>query len=815
MTTRGGEAGGRAGAGAVLAGAALAWLGGVAAQLAQAALYPTAWYGAGIVLGALCLGAACRVRWRFVAVLIGMTLLGFGATGLQASWRLADSLAAAIEGRDVTVTGVVASLPQPSASGLRFRFRVELATSEGQPVVIPPLVSLGWYVGFGGHAQPSAQQRQLGAGQRWRFTVRLRRPHGNINPHGFDYELQLFERGVRATGYVREAPAPVLIDAAAGHPIERLRQHVRDAIDAAIPDRRAAGVLTALSIGDQSAIEREDWEVFRTTGVGHLMSISGLHVTMFAWLAAACIGALWRRSERAMLWQPAPQAARWGGLACALAYALFSGFGVPAQRTVWMLATVTLLQSAGVRWPWPLVMLASAVVVTALDPWALLQPGFWLSFVAVGLLMASSPVFAATVSPEMPAGWHRLGTSLGRLVRGGLRTQLIATFGLAPLSLVFFQQLSVVGFFANLLAIPLVTLVITPLALLGTLATPLWRLGAWVVTQMSTALGWLAQWPGALWSVPAAEPWAQAAGLLAAALLVMPWPWRLRALAVPLAVPLLLAAPVRPPAGEFEMLAVDVGQGTSVLVRTREHLLVYDAGPAYSSESDAGQRVLLPLLRARGETRIDVLMLSHRDADHVGGAAALLQALSVRELHSSLEDGHALRATAAAHRRCEAGDTWKWDGVQFEVLHPPAASYAATLKPNARSCVLRVRAANGATALLTGDIERAQELALAEAGPAVLHADVMLVPHHGSRTSSIARFIDAVHPQLAVVQAGYRSRFGHPAPDVVTRYRERGIAVLESARCGAMRWSSEHRTPVCERDAVRRYWHHPDETRTP
>ena len=255
MTTSGGEAGGHAGAGVLLAGAALAWLGGVAAQLAQASLDPVVGYGAAGCIGLLCVAAARRMRWRFACVLCGMALLGFGASGVHASWRLAEALAPAIEGRDVTMTGVVASLPQPSASGLRFRFRVESATSEGQPAAVPPLVSLGWYVGFGGDAQPSAQQRQLGAGQRWRFTVRLRRPHGNINPHGFDYELQLFERGVRATGYVREAPAPALIDPAAGHPIERLRQQVRDAIDAAIPDRRAAGVLSALSIGDQSAIE--------------------------------------------------------------------------------------------------------------------------------------------------------------------------------------------------------------------------------------------------------------------------------------------------------------------------------------------------------------------------------------------------------------------------------------------------------------------------------------------------------------------------------------------------------------------------------
>jgi len=537
---------------------------------------------------------------------------------------------------------------------------------------------------------------------------------------------------------------------------------------------------------------------------------------MFAWLAALCIGIVWRRSPRALLWWPAPQAARWGGLACALAYALFSGFGVPSQRTVWMLATVVLLQSLGVRWPWHLVMLASAVTVTAIDPWALLQPGFWLSFMAVGLLIASGAVHAVhDATPAAATGWRAAPGHVWRLVRAGVHTQLIATFGLAPLSLVFFQQVSLVGFFANLFAIPLVTLLITPLALLGTLAPPLWGPGAWLVAQMTAALGWLAQWPAALWTVPVAPLWAQLAALFAAVVLLLPWPRRLRALALPLALPLLLAAPPRPAVGAFELLAVDVGQGTAVLVRTRDHLLVYDAGPRYSVQSNAGQRILLPLLRARGEARIDQLMLSHSDADHVGGAAALLDAMPVDELRSALEDGHALLVSTAPHRRCESGDSWQWDGVRFDVLHPRAASYAQTLKTNARSCVLRVRSADGATVLLTGGIERLQELSLLELEGEPLRAHVVLVPHHGSHTSSTEAFVAAVQPALAIVQAGHRSRFGHPAPDVVARWQTRGATVLQTPRCGAVHWVSDRRVATCERDVSRRYWRHSDATAAP
>ena len=301
-----------------LAGLALAWLAGVALHLQERSLWPDGGLRRlAAVLGALGLVVGWRWRRAFVLALLGALLAGAGASGWRASLRMAEGLAPAIEGRDVVVTGIVASLPQHSASGLRFRFEVESASQAGEPVVVPPLLALGWYKGFHEDAALSEPQGELRAGQRWRWTVRLRQPHGNLNPHGFDYELSLLEQGVRATGYVRDAPTPVLLERAAGYPVERLRQRVRDAIYASVPDRRAAGVLAALAVGDQGAIERDDWDLFRNTGVAHLMSISGLHVTMFAWLAGLGVAALWRRSARATLWLPAPHAARWGGLVCA------------------------------------------------------------------------------------------------------------------------------------------------------------------------------------------------------------------------------------------------------------------------------------------------------------------------------------------------------------------------------------------------------------------------------------------------------------------------------------------------------------------
>lgn len=786
--------------------AAGGWLLGCALQLQQPWLWSAAVYGAAAAgaLAGLALARRRRLAWG-----VAMAVLGFAVTGLRAADRLAESLPAELEGQDVTLVGVVAQMPRVGLDGLRFSFDVESAQHQGLPVVVPAHVSLGWYRGFDVDAWLQGPARELKAGQRWQLVVRLKQPHGLANPGGFDFELWQFEQGLRAGGYVRSSagqPARLLGETP-WHPFERARQAIRDSLQARVADPVAAGVLAALAIGDQAAIDRDDWDVFRATGVAHLMSISGLHITMLAWLAASTTAAAWRRGGRLMLWLPAPQAGRAAGLLVALAYSALAGGGVPAQRTVGMIAVVMGLQASGWRWPLQAVLLAAAVAVTALDPWALLQPGFWLSFVAVALLASSEPARGAAIVP--PAGWR---ARLLAALRGGLRSQWVATVGLAPLSMVFFQQVSLVGFAANLVAIPVVTLLVTPLALLGVLLPPLWTLDAAVVHALMAYLNALAAWPMAVWTAAAAPPWAVAAGLLAGLVAVLPLPARLRWLALPLALPLLWPPVDRPPPGRFELVAADVGQGTAVLVRTADHLLVYDAGPQYAAEADAGQRVLLPLLRTRGERQVDLLMLSHRDTDHVGGAASLLATGMVRRLSSSLEPAHRLLAMGVPHQPCEAAQGWSWDGVRFEVLHPTAPALATASQPNAVSCVLRVSGANGSV-LLTGDIESPQEAALLARGTP-LASEVLLVPHHGSRTSSSEAFIDAVQPRLAVVQAAYRSRFGHPAPDIVARYEVRGIDVLRTDRCGA--WTLEASgASHCERQVSRRYWHHRGPGETP
>ena len=747
-----------------------------------------------------------RLRWssHWLAWALLAALAGAGLTAHRAALRLAEVLPVARVGQVMTIAGRVASLPQRTTGlggteGWRFVLAADAASIAAGA---PPRLLLSCY------QMPETPR----AGERWQLALKLRRPHGLLNPQGFDQALWMLEQDLPAAASCRGQGQQRLSRAAPG--VDALRQSLRDAIDRELGqarDRRGAGVLAALSLGDQGAVSAADWALYRDTGVAHLLSVSGLHVTLFAWLAGAAGGWAWRRSARLCLWLPAPRAAMWLGVAAAGGYALFAGWGVPAQRTFGLLAILALLRQAGVRWPWPMSLGTAAAVVCVADPWALTQPGFWLSFCAVALLMAADS--------RAEPGWR------GAL-RAAWRTQWVVTLGLAPLTLLLFQQLSLVGLVANAVAIPLVSYVITPLALLGAACPPLWTLGTWLVAALNLLLEALRAWPLAVWHLPWAPAWAQALGLVGGVLLAMPWPWRLRLGGLALCVPLLWPVVDRPPPGAVELWLPDVGQGGAAILRTHGHTMVFDAGPRWGPDSDAAQRVLLPLLRGLGERRLDLLMVSHADQDHAGGTGSLLRGLPVERR---------LGAVPGA-AGCRRGQRWAWDGVRFEVLWPLEApaprENAAGAKRNGTSCVLRVDAA-GRRLLLTGDIESPQEaqlLRLAGEARAVtetgtetepetetetkakandLRVEVLVVPHHGSRTSSSTAFVQATAPRVAALQSGHLNRFGHPRPEVVARYLTIGATVLNTVDCGAWQWRSDRWTlPLadCERTRRRRYW---------
>ena len=797
----------------------LAWLIGSGFQLFQPLLWPWHFYA--------CMVGASGVAWVFARTpwlrlrantrwatggvsmvgLAAVLVMGFAITGLRAVQRQHQRLDASLEGVDLVVQGAVAELPQRRADGVRWLIEVDQAhrADNGQPVQVPTWVQLAWHRNT--WAGEDAAVPLLRVGERWQWAVRLKRPRGLVNPGGFDVALWWWSQGVRATGHVHDQNPHVSFRLGRSwqYPIEQLRQAARDAIDHAVTSPRWAGQIAALLLGDQASISHDDWDVFRITGIAHLMSISGLHITLWASLAGGFIGWFWRQSDKLgsswCLRCPAHVAGAWGGCLVAVIYAWFTGWGVPAQRTVVMLCVACVWRTQAWRWPvWERWMLA-AVCVCVFDPWALLQAGFWLSFVAVACLFMRPAEVAQNQQASSPKlFWRGAWDALGKLCR----EQGWITLGLAPLSLWLFHQVSLVGLVVNLFAIPWVTLVVTPLAFLGMLWSPLWLLCSGCLQVLMVCLTEMQTWPYAVWITAAPPAWL--------ALLAMGGVWVFMAFPrrawrwlgwTPL-LPMLFWQAPKPAWGSVQLLFADVGQGNAVWVRTASHQLWFDTGPRYSEDSDAGQRVLLPLLQGLNAP-LDRLVLSHQDSDHTGGALALKRQFPEATVLSSITESHWL-SRSMPMQRCEAGQTWTWDGVVFDVLHPTAADYEKRLSPNARSCVVRIRA-QGQTVLLTADIEALQEQQLVQRLGWGLKADVLLVPHHGSKTSSTEGFIDTVQPRWALFQHGHRNRYGHPAEQVVQRYVSRGIQALYSPQCGAMHWRSDEPVMVqCETELNRRYW---------
>lgn len=757
----------------------------------QAELPPLATVWALALLAPALVWARDRAPAPRVLAAVALAALAFGAgfywAAGRAHLRLADHLDRAWEGRDVEVIGVVASLPQPFERSTRFELDLEDALTPGAGV--PRRVALSWW------GRPGALP-EVHAGERWRLTLRLKRPHGTANPHGFDYEAWLLERGVRATGYVRAHPPARRLSALVHEPrywIERARERLRARVLAALGPRPYAGVIAALAIGDQRAIPADQWQTFTRTGVNHLMSISGLHVTMVAGLCYLLARVLWRTSARLVGLLAAPRAAAIAGVAGAFAYTLLAGFAIPAQRTLYMVCVVAAALWLGFRSSPSLVLCAALFIVLVLDPWAINAAGFWLSFGAVAAIL-----FVCAHRVRI-AGW----------LDGWMRTQAAVTVALLPLTLALFQQVSLISPVANAFAIPLVSLVVVPLALVGMLLPVdfVLKLAHFAMSVCMFALERLSALDAAVWQQHAPRPWAVIVAVAGVVWIMLPRGVPARWLGFVACLPLFFVAPAGVRPGELHVAVLDVGQGLSVAVRTASRTLLYDTGPAFGPAADSGTRVIAPYLRASGVRALDGLVVSHDDNDHTGGAVSVLHALPVAWLASSLPHDDPLFFLVDGAIRCVAGERWRWDGIDFEFLHPEGASYATAAKDNERSCVLRITAPGG-TVLLPGDIEKRGEAALLARG-IDLTADVLIAPHQGSRTSSTAAFVEAVRPRAVIFPVGYRNAYGHPHPDVVQRYERAGADVYRTDRDGAVlialgpegvldvrRWRAIHR----------RYW---------
>ena len=798
---------------------------------------PQYWLPISLALAILSLGfvltSSYSQKVRQVAVVAIAFTVGFAWNAHYAEKRLGNILVSDLEGHDLSIEGRVAALPQGGVDGAKFAFAVD-KVMKGQQIIdrFPEKIYLSW--------QPAWRNPQdipeMIPGQRWRLKTKLKQPYGTLNPYTFDFERWSFHQNFGASGSVRsglllQAQDIGLMDFELR--MELARWHLRKKIQNLLPsDARYVGVIIALVMGDQNAIDQEDWRVFNATGISHLISISGLHVTMLAGVGALLASFMWRRHYLPLL-IPVSKLAAIAGFLTAFIYAWLAGFQIPAQRTMFMVGVVSFALWTGRNprsfdiWWWAL------FIVLLVDPMAPYTPGFWLSFGAVAAILYSmensAGLLGVPTGKEFEVHWTDRAV---KALHEAFRVQTVVTLALLPFTLFWFYQVSIVSPLANAFAIPVVSYVVTPLAIAGALLPDF--VGRWLLLgahfsmeYLAQLLHWMANWK---WSVIWHQQpswWALLLSGIGIVYAIKPGSlsenWRSRIAALCFLFPLFIRFDNGAiGSGQFNATVFDVGQGTAVLIETSSKKLLYDTGPIQGKKNDAGQRILLPYLQGRGIHQIDRMVISHSDSDHVGGANTLLKHIEFSSMMGSLPSTNPLLENLQTKKvpsiPCRYGQQWIWDEVEFYIWHPHEHSLFEreySRKPNEMSCVLEVRNKN-TSFWLTGDVEKQGEAEIVDRLTQIMLTQIgdreliFMAPHHGSKTSSSEPLLKRLMPDHAFAQNAYRNRYGHPHPTVVERYESLQIPFLQTPKTGAQIWRlglDEAGLQIFWRDHSRRLWH--------
>ena len=718
--------------------------------------------------------------------LVSCVVIGYLWALFIASLVLNDELHHEHEGKDLVVIGEVVSLPAEEGRRLKFNFRVNSATLDGRSIDIPRHIKLSWY-------QPYPE---LQLGQIWQLQVRLKRPRGLRNPGGFDYERWLFSERIRAQGYIRNTDANKSIAGVASTSlVAQWRQSIWDGITHHKDKLEHYAMLAALSIGERQAMSQQQWQVLLATGTNHLMAISGLHVGLVAGVFFFLGRWLWSRSTFSMHRLPAPKAGALMAICGAFYYSLLAGFSIPTQRA-FIMVVVVMISILQLKQRSPSNILAFALLAVLIwDPLSVLSASFWLSFVAVGLL-----IFALSSRVATRGWWWQWG-----------KAQWVLFIGLMPFLVFIFQKISLVAPLANMVAVPWVSIVVVPLCLFAsslsllnnTLGHFLFELTNAAFSIIWVLLEWLSQISWAQWSSPTVPLWVCITTLIGALLFLAPRGLPVRWIGFIWCLPLLFYEPIKPKHGELWLTLLDVGQGLAVVIQTQNHTLLYDTGPQLSARFDAGQAAVIPFLRSQSIDHVDKLIVGHGDNDHIGGANYVLQHIEVKDVITSVP-GELSNYDA---RLCVPNMSWQWGGVSFEMLHPNKRFRGSE---NDRSCVLKIQTEH-ASVLIPGDIEKRAERHLVKHAAEQLDADILIAPHHGSATSSTSRFLDAVSPEVVLFATGYRNRYGFPKAEIIARYEDKNTAIFDTAVDGAITFKlnseNDQLHPNTFRSTNRYYWY--------
>ncbi len=712
-------------------------------------------------------------------------------TVLSAAWVIEDRLAPELQGLDLSLTGVVCDIPKVDGRVQRFPFVID---ADERVSGIPARTFISWY----------DSETPVRAGERWHLTIRLKRPRGTMNPAGFDFERWAFMRDIGATGYVRHSVANRrLPPAGGGCELAAFRQRIASDLVAAIPEGKALGHLLALAVGIRNRLDDDDWKVLRRTGTAHLMAISGLHIGLAAGFAFFCFRQVGRWLLLVHINCRPLVFARAGALAGAMSYSALAGFSVPTVRAVVMTCAVILLTGLRRTIPAPAVLAVALYAILWIEPFAMLAAGFWLSFGAVFVLLLSG--FGRTYPGTPGAESHSRATDALHRFWQLLRAQLCLSVGLLPATAFFFGQVSLVAPVANLLVVPLFGVSIVPLLIVGVialivapaLASPVLGLADFILSNVIVLLEGLNRWAPIAVDLPEVPGLVAAICAIIVAVLIWPppLPARISAVMLLLGLAALAGSGTRQASPALRIVVMDVGQGLAVLLQTPGHAVLFDSGPRYR-RGDAGRSVVVPVLRYFGVSQLDHLIISHGDADHVGGARSVLAAYP----EAIFTAPERLDVPSDRFRTCRAGQHWRHDGVSFRFLHPGQEADSGTWSENDASCVLLVQSAHVGL-LLPGDIEQHAERWLVASGtlPAV---DLVVAPHHGSRTSSTQTFVAATQPDFVVFSAGYQNQWRFPAPDVQGRWVAGNACALTTGDAGALVFEAHGTGPL---QLVKRY----------